>query len=74
MRETKILEASGEADAILKIQEANATGIKMLNEAAPTKEIVALKGLEAFVQASNGNATKIIIIVSNMYKTIFHHG
>ncbi len=61
LKETKILEAAGEAEAILKIQEANATGIKLLNEAAPTKEIVALKGLEAFVEAANGNATKIII-------------
>ena len=60
-KETKILEADGEAEAILRIQEANANGIKMLNEAAPTQEIVALKGLEAFVQAANGNATKIII-------------
>ena len=60
-KETKILEAAGEAEAILKIQEANATGIKLLNEASPTKEIVALKGLEAFVEAANGNATKIII-------------
>ena len=60
-KETKILEAAGEAEAILKIQEANATGIKLLNEAAPTKEIVALKGLEAFVEAANGTATKIII-------------
>ena len=60
-KETKILEAAGEAEAILKIQEANASGIKLLNEAAPTKEIVALKGLEAFVEAANGNATKIII-------------
>ena len=60
-KETKILEASGEAEAILKIQEANAAGIRMLNEASPTKEIVALKGLEAFVEAANGNATKIII-------------
>jgi regulator of protease activity HflC (stomatin/prohibitin superfamily) len=61
LKETKILEAAGEAEAILKIQEANASGIKLLNEAAPTKEIVALKGLEAFVEAANGNATKIII-------------
>jgi len=61
LKETKVLEAEGEAEAILKIQEANATGIKMLNEAAPTKEIVALKGLEAFAKAADGNATKIII-------------
>ena len=61
LKETKILEAAGEAEAILKLHEANANGIKMLNEAAPSKEIVALKGLEAFVEASNGNATKIII-------------
>lgn len=60
-KQTKMLEAEGEAEAIRKIQEATAQGLKMLNEASPTKEVVALKGLEAFEKAANGTATKIII-------------
>ena len=61
IKESKIREAEGEAQAILSIQKANADSIKMLNEADPTKKIIALKGLEAFGKAADGKATKIII-------------
>lgn len=60
-KETEILSAQGEAEAILMIQEANAKGIRLLNEAMPSKEVVALKSLEAFGKAADGKATKIII-------------
>ena len=33
----------------------------MLNEAAPSDSVIALKGLEAFEKAADGKATKIII-------------
>ena len=61
LREATIREAEGEAEAILKVQEANATGIKMINEAAPSKEVIAIKSLEAFAKVADGKATKIII-------------
>ena len=61
VKEQKIREAAGEAEAIRAVQSALADSIKMLNEAAPTKEIVALKSLEAFGKAADGRATKIII-------------
>ena len=61
VREAKIREAEGEAAAILDIQKATAEGIKMINDANPGDAVIALKSLEAFIAAANGNATKIII-------------
>ncbi len=61
VREAKIREAQGEAEAIMLVQKAQADGIKLLNEAAPTQQILSLKGLEAFAKAADGKATKIII-------------
>jgi regulator of protease activity HflC (stomatin/prohibitin superfamily) len=60
-KETKIREAQGEAEAITLVQQALATGIKMLNESNPTDKVIELKSLEAFEKAADGKATKIII-------------
>ena len=59
--EATIREAEGQAQAILAVQKANADGIKLLNESAPSSEVIKLKGLEAFGRAADGKATKIII-------------
>ena len=56
-----IREAEGEAEAILRVQQANADGIRFLNEAAPNVQVIQLKSLEAFAKAADGKATKIII-------------
>ena len=61
VKEQKILEAKGEAQAIELVQQAIAEGIKKLNEAQPTQNVIALKSLEAFEKAADGKATKIII-------------
>ncbi|MBR4401562.1 MAG: SPFH/Band 7/PHB domain protein [Synergistes sp.] len=61
VKEQKIREAAGEAEAVRSVQRAIADGIRMLNEASPKKEIIALKSLEAFSKAADGKATKIII-------------
>jgi regulator of protease activity HflC (stomatin/prohibitin superfamily) len=61
IKETKIREAQGEAEAIRLVQQALASGIKMLNEANPTQAVIALKSLEAFEKLADGKATKIII-------------
>ena len=45
----------------LAVQKANADGIRMLNEACASKEVIELKSLEAFAKAADGKATKIII-------------
>ena len=60
-KEATIREAEGQAQAILAVQKANADGIKLLNESAPSGEVIKLKGLEAFGRAADGKATKIII-------------
>ena len=61
VREQKIREAQGEAEAVALVQKAIADSIKLLNEAAPTEKVIALKSLEAFGKAADGKATKIII-------------
>ena len=60
-REAAILKAEGEAAAIVKVQQALATSLQMLNQANPNDQVVKLKALEAFKEAANGQATKIII-------------
>ena len=60
-RLAKIKEAEGEAEALLTVQKALADSINLLNEAAPTEQVIKLKSLEAFSSAADGKATKIII-------------
>ncbi len=61
VKEAKIQEAEGEAQAILKVQQAKAEGIRMIKEAGADEAVLSLKSLEAFAQAADGRATKIII-------------
>ncbi len=61
VKETKIREAQGEAEAILTVQKARAEAIKLMNEANPGEQVIALKSLEAFEKAADGKATKIIV-------------
>ena len=61
IKESKIREAQGEAEAIVAVQKAIADGIRMLNEADPSKGVIALRSLEAFEKAADGKATKLII-------------
>lgn len=56
-----IREAEGQAEAIMKVQQATADGIKMLKEAGADEAVLQLKSLEAFGKAADGKATKIII-------------
>jgi Membrane protease subunits, stomatin/prohibitin homologs len=60
-KQARILEAEGEAEAIMKVQQATAETIKLLNESAPSDQVVKIRALEAFAAAANGRATKIII-------------
>ena len=60
-KEATIREAEGQAEAILAVQKAKADGLRMLNEAGATDQVIRLKGLEAFEKAADGKATKIII-------------
>lgn len=60
-RLSKIKEAQGEAEALLAVQKALADSIALLNDAAPSDQVIRLKSLEAFGKAADGKATKIII-------------
>ena len=61
IKESKIREAEGEAEAILKVEEARAKAIELINQAAPGEGYLTLKSLEAFENAADGQATKLII-------------
>ena len=61
VKESKMREAEGEANAIIAIQTAQAEGIRLINEASPSKSYLSLKGMEAFEKAADGKATKIIV-------------
>ncbi len=61
VREQKIREAQGEAEAIMTVQKAVADSLTMLNQAAPSEKVLALKSFETFEKVADGKATKIII-------------
>ena len=45
----------------MKVQKANADGIRFIKEAGADNAVLQLKSLEAFAKAADGRATKIII-------------
>ncbi|NLX64343.1 MAG: paraslipin [Clostridiaceae bacterium] len=60
-KEAMIREAEGQAEAILKVQQATAQGLRMIKEQELSKEVIAIRSLEAFEKVADGKATKIII-------------
>lgn len=60
-KEKRIKEAEGQAEAIRKIQNANAVGLTYLKKAEPDEKVLTLKSLETFAKVADGKATKIII-------------
>ena len=60
-KEATIREAEDQAQAILAVQQANADSIRLLNESAPSNQVLTIKSLEAFAKAADGKSTKIII-------------
>ena len=56
-----IREAEGEAEAILKVQQANAEGIRLLKEAGADEAVLKIKSLEAFERVADGKATTILL-------------
>ncbi|MBP6063708.1 MAG: SPFH/Band 7/PHB domain protein [Fusobacteriaceae bacterium] len=60
-KEVAIKEAEGEAQAIMSVQKANADAIVLLKNAAPTKEVLSIRAMEAFEKVGDGKATKIIV-------------
>ena len=60
-KEKMIQEAAGRSEAIRQVQQANADGIRMIREAGADEAVLRIKSLEAFAQAADGKATKIIV-------------
>lgn len=60
-KKARVLQAEGEAEAILKIRQAEAQGITFLEEAKPTSAILQLRSYEALEKVANGKSTKLII-------------
>ena len=60
-KEKMIREAEGQSQAILKVQQAKAEGIRFIKDAGADESVLTIKSLEAFEQAADGKATKIII-------------
>ena len=60
-KEQAIREAEGEAEAILSVQRAKAESLRLLKDAAPNSEVLALKGMETFEKVADRKSTKIII-------------
>lgn len=64
-RESQILEAEGQAKAIVAVQDARAKGIKAVYDAikaaAPTKEVVAIRSMEAMEKVAESPSVKLII-------------
>ena len=60
-KQAKIMAAEAEAASIMKVQQALADAMRMLNENAPNDQVIKLKALEAMTKVADGKATKIII-------------
>ena len=60
-KQAKIMAAEAEAMSILKVQQALADSMRMLNENAPNDQVIKLKALEALGKVADGKATKLII-------------
>ena len=60
-KQAKIMAAEAEATSIMKVQQALADAMRMLNENAPNDQVIKLKALEALEKVADGKATKIII-------------
>lgn len=61
VKEQKIREAEGQAQALLLVQKAKADSIRLINDAAPTQNMLALRSMEAMERVADGKATKIIV-------------
>ena len=61
VKQQRIREAEGEAQALLMVQKAKADAIRLINEAQPSKNMLALRSMEAMEKVADGKATKLIV-------------
>ncbi len=60
-KESRVLAAQAEAEAIIALGKAQAEALRLLNEASPSDAVLRLKACEALIEASKGEANKVII-------------
>ena len=60
-KQARIMAAEAEATSIMKVQQALADAMRMLNETAPNDQVIKLKSLEALQKMADGKATKIVV-------------
>jgi regulator of protease activity HflC (stomatin/prohibitin superfamily) len=60
-KQASVLRAEGQASAILKVQQATADALKLLNESNPNDQVIKIRALETMQKVADGKATKIII-------------
>ena len=72
VKEQKIREAEGQAQPCCLCRKPRPTSVRMLNEAAPTQNMLALRSMEAMEKVADGKATKIIVPsdMQNMAATV----
>lgn len=72
VKEQRIREAEGEAEALLAVQRARAEGIRLINDASPSEQYLALQSFDAVTKMADGQATKIIVPsdIANLAGTI----
>lgn len=60
-KESAILRAEARKEAAIREAEGEAEAIRLIRESSPSKEVLAIKGMDAFQKVADGQATKIII-------------
>ena len=61
VKEQRIREAQGEAEALLAVQRARAEGIRLINESMPSDAYLKIRSFEAAEKMADGQSTKIIV-------------
>ena len=61
VKQQRIREAEGEAEALLTVQKAQADAFRLINEANPNHNYLALRSMEAMEKVADGKATKLIV-------------
>lgn len=61
---SQIAEAEGKAQALKDLYDAQAYGIKLINDTKPSEAYLKIKGYETFEKVADGQATKLVIPAS----------
>ena len=71
-KQAKIMAAEAEATSILKVQQAMADSMRMLNENAPNDQVIKLKALEALEKVADGITCDVPqVMIDEQAKTVY---